>query len=86
MVGMAEKKSKPKGRPRKHAGEADASGRTGVPVSVRIDPKLREAVNPFIAAFYQKNKVRLDLTTTIELAMTELFEKWAIPIAEDAPS
>jgi hypothetical protein len=84
MVGMA--KSKPKGRPRKHPGEPDSGGRTGVPVSVRIDPKLREAVNPFILAFYQKNKVKLDLTTTIELALTELVEKWEIPLNGHPPA
>lgn len=82
---MAEPKKKPsRGRPPKHTGEPDSGGRTGVPVSIRIDPKLRAAVAPFIHAFHQKHKVRLDLTSTVEMALTKLFEEWGIPL-EDPP-
>ncbi|AMV26128.1 hypothetical protein VT84_17145 [Gemmata sp. SH-PL17] len=80
MVRMAEEKPKKstRGRPPKHPGDADGGGRTGVPVNIRMDPTLRDLVPKFIDAFRQKNLVRLDLTSTVELALTELFIKWGL--------
>lgn len=87
MAVMAEEKPKKKptrGRPPKHAGDGVA-GRTGVPVNIRMDPALRDLVPKFIDAFRQKNLVRLDLTSTVELALTELFIKWGLLPAPDKP-
>lgn len=87
MVAMAEKKPKKPGRKPKHAGTADAAGRTGKPLGIRIDPKLRDTVPKFIHAFHQKHKVRLDLTSTVEMALTKLFEEWGLlPDESPAPS
>jgi hypothetical protein len=90
MVSMAKDKrseSKPprRGRPPKHSGDADKGGRTGVPLNVRLDPKLWDTMPLFIDAFRKKHSVRLDKTSTVELALTKLFQAWGLlPTDEEA--
>jgi hypothetical protein len=86
MVGMAEKPAKKAGRPKKHPGTEDSQGRTGKTLSLRLDPELRALVPQFIAAFKKRHDVKLDITSTVELALTRLFREWDLLPPEDAGS
>ena len=91
MVTMAERKKpaksgKGRGRPVKHAVEPDAQGRTGTPISLRIDPDIRANINPFIAEYRRRSDVKLSMTDVVELALTRLFREYGIvPPANPPP-
>lgn len=79
MLVMAEKKkSKRVGRPQKHAGEVNQSGRTGQPLSLRLDPDLLAKMPQFIATFRSRHDVKLSKTDVVELALTRLYREYGI--------
>jgi hypothetical protein len=73
MLTMSDKPKKKPGRPAKHPGDTDSAGRTGAPMSIRIDPDLRAIIPKYQAEFRRKNDVRLSITDVIELALRRLF-------------
>lgn len=82
----APKKQRHMGRPRKHSGEADGQGRTGVPVSLRLDPELMALLSQFVIEYRQRTDVKLSKTDVIELALTKLYREFGILPAQSQPS
>lgn len=73
-----EKRKSGRGRPPKHAGERDESGRTGTPVSLRLDPELREKMPEFIREFRRRSDVKLSMTDVVELALRKLYREYGV--------
>lgn len=85
MLGMADKKKKSgRGRPPKYPG-ADAAGRSGVPLSIRIDPALRALFPRFQAMFKKQHDVGLDITDVTEMALRRLFREHGLLPPEEPP-
>lgn len=83
MLTMSKEKRPGRGRPPKHAGDPDQMGRTGTPVSLRLDPELVGKLPEFIVSYRRKTDVKLSKTDVVELALTRLFRDYGIlPPAE----
>lgn len=76
------------GRPQKHAGEPDKQGRTGTPVSLRLDPTLVAMIPSFIDLFRRQHDVRLSKTDVVEKGLAMLFRAYGLlpPAAAEQPS
>ncbi len=63
------------GRPRKHGDPITGEGRSGIAISLRLDPELREKINAYCEAFFKEHRIKITMTDVIEKSLRSLFEK-----------
>jgi hypothetical protein len=69
------------GRPRKYGDPTPGGGRSGVAVTMRMDPILRRGIDAYREKYLKEHFIDLDMTQVIETAVRKLITESGIELA-----